>query len=130
MRGLFVFAAARGDLRPEPGLGHCFLGPAALPASAVLGSRPFPACSGLSDGGECGESGGIQEPPQVPDPAGNFAAGDGSLWGLGVGGSQGRWVTGTGLRVEQAWEHEAPHVDIPFQASCWSLVSLIRNLPH
>lgn len=56
VRGLFVFAAARGDLRLEPGPGHCFRGLTALLVSAVLGSRPFPACSGVSDGGECGES--------------------------------------------------------------------------
>lgn len=91
VRGLFVFAAARGDLRPEPGLGHCFLGPAAPLVSAVLGCRPFPSCSGLSDGGECGESGGgIQEPPQVLAPAGNSVEREGSLRGTEVGGSQGR----------------------------------------
>lgn len=88
VRGLFVFAAARGDLRPEPGLGHCCLGPAAPPASAVLGCRPFPPCSGLSDGGECGSMGGIQ-PSQVLAPAGDSVGGDGNLRGMRVGGSQG-----------------------------------------
>lgn len=35
-----------------------------------------------------GGVGRIQEPPQVPAPAGNSVAGDGSQGGMGVGGSK------------------------------------------
>lgn len=114
VRGLFVFAAARGDLRPEPGLGHCFLGPAAPLVSAVLGCRPFPSCSGLSDGGECGESGGGYP---------GASSSSGSSWKLcwkgwkpkGYGGGwqpRSPGVTEMGLRLEQAWEHEDLHLDM------------------
>lgn len=114
VRGLFVFAASRGDLRPEPGLGHCFFGPAALPlpASAVLGCRPFPQCSGLSDGGECGESGGVyQGASSSPSSSWRLCWRGWKPKGYG-GGWQPRspWVTG--LRTEQAWEHEDLHLDV------------------
>lgn len=113
VRGLFVFAAARGDLRPEPGLGHCFLGPAALPASAVLGCRPFPPCLGLSDGGECGGSG--EDPGASSSSSSSWertllqGMGARGVWGWVAARSPG--VTEMGLPMEQAWEYEDPPLD-------------------
>lgn len=136
--GLFVFAASRGDLKPEPGLGHCFLGPAArpLPASAVLGYRPFPQCSGLSDGGECGESGGVYPGASSSSSSSwKLCWRGGSLRGMEVGGSQGhhgsqKWDciwSRRGNMKTCIWMWSSGRF---FQASCWTPGSLIRYFSH
>lgn len=135
VRGLFVFAAARGDLRPEPGLGHCFLGPAALPASAVLGCRPFPSCLGLSDGGECGGSG--EDPGASSSSSSSWELccrgwepeGYGGGWQQGHQGSQ-KWDclwSRRGNMKTHLWIWSSGWLA---RASCWTPVSLIRYFPH
>lgn len=82
----------------------------------------------------CGGVGGIQEPPQVPAPAGTLLEwmepkGYGGGWQARLPG-----VTEMRLHMEPAWEHEDLHLEWSsrwlLQASCWTPVSLIRYFPH